>query len=201
MFNNGRKILVLPALLAIGLFGCGDEAQVSAPELSATGSVGVFDTAARPGDTIVEIAVGLATSDTPEFTILVAALQAADLVDALNGKGQYTVFAPTDAAFQKLFDNPSFPLSPAELLADKELLTSVLLYHVAPGRRMSEDVLESDKIRTLSKDFLYPMINGSGAFIVDGSSITSDAQLLAPSLIDISASNGVIHVIDEVLLP
>jgi uncharacterized surface protein with fasciclin (FAS1) repeats len=62
-------------------------------------------------------------------------------------------------------------------------------------------VLTSDKIRTLSKDFLYPMVNGSGAYIVDGSALTSDAELLAPGLIDIQASNGVIHVIDEVLLP
>lgn len=183
------------------LLGCGQEGTVAGPDLSATGQSQMLDTAARPGQTIAEIAAGLATSDTPEFTTLVAALQAADLVDALNGKGQYTVFAPTDAAFQKLFDNPQFPLSPAQLLADKELLTSVLLYHVAPGRRMSEDVLTSDRIRTLSKDFVYPMVNGSGAFIEDGSGLTPDAQLQAPALIDIEASNGVIHVIDEVLLP
>lgn len=199
MTKRFSAIVIVSAAMA--LFGCADEATVSAPDLSASGRAQVLDTAARPGQTIAEIAGTLAASDTPEFTTLVAALTAADLVDVLNGKGQYTVFAPTDAAFQKLFDNPEFPLSPGELLADKDLLRSVLLYHVAPGRRTSEDVLTSDKIRTLSKDFLYPVVGASGAFIRDGSALTGDAQLLAPALIDIQASNGVIHVIDEVLLP
>jgi uncharacterized surface protein with fasciclin (FAS1) repeats len=199
MTRKFSLIAIVSAAMAI--FGCADEGTVSAPHLSAGGQAQALETAARPGQTIAGIAGALAASDTPEFTTLVAALTAADLVDVLNGKGQYTVFAPTDAAFQKLFENPEFPLSPGELLADKDLLRSVLLYHVAPGRRMSEDVLTSDKVRTLSKNFLYPVVGESGAFIRDGSAITDDAQLLAPALIDIQASNGVIHVIDEVLLP
>jgi uncharacterized surface protein with fasciclin (FAS1) repeats len=197
MFNKPR-ILFLPALLSIAAFGCSDQ-QVSAPEATLADRGAVLETAARPGQTIAEIAMGFSEAANPEFTVLVAALTELDLVGKFSGPGQNTVFAPTDAAFGRLLNKLN--MSAADLLANKPLLEAVLLYHVAPGRRMSEDVLESDRIRTLSKGFVYPMINSSGAFIVDNNSMTSDAQLLAPDLIDVEASNGVIHVISEVLLP
>ena len=111
------------------------------------------------------------------FTTLVAALQAADLVGALKDKGPYTVFAPTDEAFAKL---PGGTLE--SLLADKEQLAKVLTYHVVPGKVMSSDI---DGMKSLNT--------------VEGSSISTSTLRVTKA--DIITSNGVIHVIDEVLIP
>jgi uncharacterized surface protein with fasciclin (FAS1) repeats len=133
------------------------------------------------GQTIVEIAVG-----NPNFTTLVAALQAAGLVDVLNGNRQFTVFAPTDAAFAKLGLNAgNIGTLP------KDQLTNILLYHVAPGERFANSVVNAKQIRMMNKQFTQVSVNSSGAFI-------NDSQIVAT---DIDASNGVIHVIDTVLLP
>ena len=127
-----------------------------------------------------------------------AALEATGLDMALDGMGQFTVFAPTDAAFGNLFSNPDFPFTPEEVLADTELLTNVLLYHVARGRRPAEDVVTSDQIRMMNGGFNQVMVDGMGAYLIDTSDITPDAQIITT---DIMTSNGIIHVIDEVLLP
>ncbi len=167
-------------------------------------SASVIESSSKPAleNSIYDIAKSFSEDPVnPEFTILVAAIEAAGLEDVLDTKGMKTVFAPTDAAFAALFSNPEFPLTPAQLLANKELLTEVLLYHVAPGERFSDDVLSSDRIRMLNKSFTFVSVTGGGAFIVDNSDITTDAQLLAPALVDVAADNGVIHVIDQVLLP
>jgi transforming growth factor-beta-induced protein len=150
--------------------------------------------------TILEIAASAASDeDAPEFTILTQAVEAADLGAVLDGRRQLTVFAPTDAAFANLLE--VLGVSAADLLADRALLTEVLLYHVAPGRRTSTDVLASQQIRTLNGGFVFPYAGNEGAFLEDGSPATEDAQLLAPNNIDIVASNGVVHVIDRVLVP
>lgn len=205
MFSKQLSVFALAAVVGLGIIGCGEDAEVTGPESLRGGAA--TDPAKQiddSGNTIADIAVGFATGETPEFTILVAALQAADLVEAVSYKGQLTVFAPTDAAFGRLFANPDFPLTPEELLApeNRELLTTVLLYHIAPGKRMSGDVLGSDQIMMKAGGTTFPMLNGENAYLVDGSGLTSDARLLAQEgLIDVVASNGVIHVIDEVLLP
>ena len=111
------------------------------------------------------------------FNTLVQAVQAAGLVETLKGKGPFTVFAPTDAAFAKL---PQGTLE--DLLADKEKLTKVLTYHVVPGKVMASDLIGAESINT-----------------VEGSAIPANA--LQVSKADIAASNGVIHVIDKVLIP
>jgi uncharacterized surface protein with fasciclin (FAS1) repeats len=142
--------------------------------------------AAEPS--IVDIAVSV-NADTGEFSTLIAALGAAGLVETLDSKGQYTVFAPTDAAFEAIsLDAESVVMLPTDVLTD------ILLYHVAPGRRDSGSVLGSDQIIMLNKQFTFPSVDEEGAFI-------NDAQLLAPELIDIMATNGIIHVIDAVLIP
>jgi transforming growth factor-beta-induced protein len=197
------KRLTLPVLLLVGLSACDEATSPTAVEPDFARSAQAEDraqnTKAAPSPTIVDIAVAAASDEqNPEFTILVQAVLAAGLADELSAKGQLTVFAPTDAAFGRLLD--LLGVSAEELLADTDLLTSVLLYHVAPGERFSGDVLGSERIRTLNGAFLFPVVNANGAFIVDGNDATEDAQLLAPDLIDIEASNGVIHVIDEVLL-
>ena len=193
MINRLSRLPVV-ALTAVALAACAD-----ATPTDLTPSEARFDNrgngAAMSGPTIVDIATG-----NPDFSILVEALQAADLVDALDGKRQFTVFAPTNAAFTALLDR--LGLTAEELLGNEELLTDVLLYHVAPGERFSDDVLDSEQIRTLQGGFVFPLAEGGEFFIVDGDADSPNARLLAAEeLIDIDASNGVVHVIDQVLLP
>ena len=143
--------------------------------------------ARQPGPTIVETALAV-NAETGEFDYLIQAVVRAGLVDTLNGNRQFTVFAPTDAAFEDLFDALN-----VNGIADipVETLTAVLLYHVAPGERFSGDVVASTQIRTISKGFVVPSVSGASAYV-------NDARILA---VDVDASNGVIHVIDSVLLP
>jgi uncharacterized surface protein with fasciclin (FAS1) repeats len=135
--------------------------------------------------TIVEIALSV-NAQSGEFSTLIAALSSAGLVDALNGKGQYTVFAPTDAAFAALGLDAS---NIGDL--DTAALTNILLYHVANGNRQSQSVVNAKQIRMLNKGFVSVSSNADGVF-VNSSKITA---------VDIIASNGVIHIIDAVLLP
>jgi transforming growth factor-beta-induced protein len=135
-------------------------------------------------DTIAEIA-----SSAEDFTILTAALDAAGLVGFFDGRGQYTVFAPTDAAFIDALD--ALGISAEQLLGDTDTLTSVLLYHVARGDRDSSDVVSSEQIRMLDGNFADIWVDETGAYI-------DDSQII---ITDIEASNGVIHAIDAVLLP
>jgi uncharacterized surface protein with fasciclin (FAS1) repeats len=113
-------------------------------------------------------------------------LTEAGLVDALEGKGPFTVFAPTDEAFKKL---PESTLD--NLLKDKDALKNVLLYHVVSGNVSSKDVVKLDKATTL---------NGSDLKIMtkNGKVMINDADVIGA---DVEASNGIIHVIDKVLLP
>ncbi len=128
---------------------------------------------------IVDTAVGAGN-----FKTLAAALQAAGLVDTLKGKGPFTVFAPTDAAFAKI---PKATLD--ALLADKAKLTAVLTYHVVAGKVMAADV-KPGSVRTVQGTDL--MVSTMGGVKVNDSNVTAT---------DIVADNGVIHVIDSVLLP
>lgn len=119
------------------------------------------------------------------FNTLVTAVKAADLVDTLKGDGPFTVFAPTDEAFAKI---PADKLQ--ALLNDKEALTKVLTYHVVPGKVMAADVAKIESAKT---------VQGQSIKIskVDGVSI-DNAKVIKT---DIETSNGVIHVIDTVILP
>jgi uncharacterized surface protein with fasciclin (FAS1) repeats len=134
--------------------------------------------------TIVEIA-----ASNEDFSTLVAAVQAAGLADTLAGEGDFTVFAPTNDAFDALF--ASLGIAPEDLLADKSLLTDVLLYHVALGELTSEEVAYLGELRMANGDL-------STISVRDGSPYINDARIIAT---DIMASNGVIHVIDAVILP
>jgi uncharacterized surface protein with fasciclin (FAS1) repeats len=128
---------------------------------------------------IVDTAVGAG-----QFKTLATALQAAGLVDTLKGKGPFTVFAPTDAAFAKI---PKADLD--ALLKDKAKLTAVLTYHVVPGAVMAKDV-KAGKVKTVQGGELT--VATTGGVTVDGAKVITT---------DIVASNGVIHVIDSVVLP
>ena len=128
---------------------------------------------------IVDTAVGAGT-----FKTLATALTAAGLIDTLKGPGPFTVFAPTDEAFAKI---PKAQLD--ALLADKAKLTSVLTYHVVSGKVMAKDV-KAGKVKTVHGSDLT--ITTAGGVMVDGAKVTAT---------DIVADNGVIHVIDKVVLP
>jgi transforming growth factor-beta-induced protein len=143
--------------------------------------------ARQPGPTIVEAAVRV-NAQTGEFDHLIGAVVRAGLVDTLSANRQFTVFAPTDAAFEELFT--SLGVGGVDDVP-AETLRAVLLYHVAPGERLSGTVVASARIRTLSKAFVIPSVHGGSAWI-------NGARILAT---DVDASNGVIHVIDAVLLP
>jgi uncharacterized surface protein with fasciclin (FAS1) repeats len=118
------------------------------------------------------------------FKTLAAALQAAGLVDTLKGKGPFTVFAPTDEAFAKI---PKADLD--ALLKDKAKLSAVLTYHVVPGAVMAKDV-KAGKVKTVQ--------GGELTVTVMGGVKVNDARVTQT---DIAASNGVVHVIDSVLMP
>jgi len=122
---------------------------------------------------------------TGQFNTLATALSAAGLVDTLKGPGPFTVFAPTDAAFAKL---PKADLD--ALLADKSKLTAVLTSHVVPGKVMAADV-QPGAVTTVQGHALTVTAN-DGKVMVDGANVTAT---------DIVADNGVIHVIDSVVIP
>ncbi len=132
------------------------------------------------GKDIVDTAVAAGS-----FSTLVTAVQKAGLVETLKGKGPFTLFAPNDDAFAKI---PSDQLN--VLLADKEKLTAVLTYHVVPGKLMAADVAGLSSAKTVQGQELT--IDTSDGVKVDGAKVIKT---------DISASNGVIHVIDTVLMP
>ena len=132
-------------------------------------------------ETIVQTAIGAG-----QFKTLVAAVKAAGLVETLSGPGPFTVFAPTDEAFAKL------PEGTVEaLLKDKEKLTAILTYHVVSGNVMASDVVKLSSAKT---------VNGQEVTIIvkDGKVMVDNATVIKT---DIKCSNGVIHVIDSVIIP
>jgi uncharacterized surface protein with fasciclin (FAS1) repeats len=135
-----------------------------------------------PTGDIVDVASGAG------FTTLVAAVKAAGLVDALKGEGPLTVFAPTDAAFAAL---PAGTLDSLLKPENKDQLTAILLYHVVPGKVMSADLKGTVNAATLQGDTVEIVVSSSGV-TVNGANVVKA---------DVAASNGVIHVIDAVILP
>jgi uncharacterized surface protein with fasciclin (FAS1) repeats len=120
-----------------------------------------------------------------QFTTLAAALKAAGLIDTLKGKGPFTVFAPTDAAFAKL------PAGTVEgLLKDKAKLTKILTYHVVPGKVLAADVVKLKDAKT---------VEGSTVTIDTSNGVKINNATVVKT--DVEASNGVIHVIDTVIMP
>ncbi|RYF16662.1 MAG: fasciclin domain-containing protein [Comamonadaceae bacterium] len=138
-----------------------------------------FAAASAQAKDIVDTAVAAG-----QFNTLATALQKAGLVDTLKGKGPFTVFAPTDEAFAKV---PKAQLD--ALLADKEKLAAVLTYHVVPGKVMAKDV-KAGEVKTVQGSTLT--VSTAGGVKVDNANVIKT---------DIAADNGVIHVIDAVVLP
>lgn len=148
-------------------------AEIETPEPSAE----------TEGEDIISIA-----QSNPSFTMLTKALQAAGLVDTLKGNGPFTVFAPSDAAFAKLPQDAVQDLLKPE---NKEVLVKILSYHVVPGRVLSTD-LKSGEVRSVEGGPISVKVDPATGVQVN------DATVVQP---DIKASNGIIHVIDNVILP
>ncbi|MEM1313308.1 MAG: fasciclin domain-containing protein [Pseudomonadota bacterium] len=135
------------------------------------------------GKDIVDTAVGAGT-----FNTLVAAVQAADLVEVLKGEGPFTVFAPTDEAFAAL---PEGTVETLLMPENKDQLVAVLTYHVVPGKVMAADLV-GQEIAAATVQGQPVTIDGRNGVTVDGANVVAA---------DVEATNGVIHVIDAVILP
>ncbi len=178
------RVLALAAALALTAAACGSDDTKSDSKPTEKPAKETTTTTSPPttaDETIVEIASGNA-----DFTTLVTAVTAAGLVETLSGPGPFTVFAPTNAAFAKI---PAEQLS--AILADKAQLTKILTYHVVPGMVMAADLQPEQMVKTVEGQDLDIKV-ANGAATVNGCSIVKT---------DLMGSNGVIHVIDCVLLP
>lgn len=180
MNKTKGQAIVLTAVLAVSgltLAACGDDnnnQETSTPTTTAP--------TATTGETIA--ATAAATAD---LSTLVSALKAADLVTTLEGKGPYTVFAPTNAAFAAIQPTVDNLLKPA----NKDELTKVLTYHVVPGTYTAADLKDGQKLKTVEGQDLTVSIKGETVKV-------NDATV---EKVDIDTSNGVVHIIDGVLVP
>ena len=172
-----KKVFAVAIAAALTLAACGSDDDASEDTIAEDT---VAEEVVADGD-IVAVASG-----NPNFSTLVAALSAAGLVETLQGEGPFTVFAPTDAAFAAL---PEGLLEKLLLPENIAVLTAILTYHVVPGKVMSTDVTAGD----------VATVEGSTiAITTDMGVMVNGANVVA---VDVAASNGVIHVIDAVIVP
>jgi uncharacterized surface protein with fasciclin (FAS1) repeats len=184
-------ITAVATALAIALAGCGAAEQ---PTTENTDSYAAEQPAA-PSGTIVDAAVA-----NPDFSTLVTAVQAAGLAETLSSAGPFTVFAPTNAAFAKL---PAGTVDNLVQPAQRETLTSILTYHVVSGRVTAADLIAQIQagggtatLTTVQGAALTARLQGSSVVLTDAAGGTSTVTAT-----DVAASNGLIHVIDTVLMP
>jgi uncharacterized surface protein with fasciclin (FAS1) repeats len=191
---KNRRNLAFVGLLAVGSLlaaACSDDddsttSSDTSAETSTTEDM-TESTEAMADETIVEIAAG-----NPDFSTLVSAVEAAGLAETLSGEGPFTVFAPTNEAFAAI---PAETLQSLLEPANQETLSQILTYHVVAGEVMAADVAPGE-VETVEGTPFTIEVEGSDVFIVDGQG--GRAQVVTT---DIVASNGVIHVIDAVLIP
>lgn len=188
---KSKRIVIVAAVIAAGallLGACGSSSDSTAAEsTTTTKAMEATPTSTAPAQTIVEIAAA-----NPDFSTLVAAVQAAGLAETLSGTGPYTVFAPTNEAFAKL---PAGTLDTLLEPANKQQLADILTYHVVPGEVMAADV-KPGPVTTVNGATFTVSVEGSDVILTDGQ---GNKSMVVTT--DIVASNGVIHVIDTVLLP
>ena len=168
-------VIAALAVASLGVVACGSSDSETTASTTAT-------TTAMTDETIAAVATG-----NKDLSTLVAALTAADLVTTLEGTGPYTVFAPTDAAFADIQSTVDTLLEPD----NKTDLQQVLTYHVVPGTYTAADLTDGQKLKTVEGQDLTVSIK-------DGVVKVNDATVEAT---DITASNGVVHVINKVLVP
>ncbi len=167
------------------LLGCIAITLIALPAAAHCGSCGVGDDHSHAAKAASSDIVAVASS-AGSFTTLIAAAQTAGLVDTLQSDGPFTVFAPTDDAFAKLPDGVV-----ENLLANPDSLKEVLLYHVVPGKVTAADVVTLSKATTAQGSDIEIEVNGKSVMVENANVIKTDVM----------ASNGVIHVIDAVIIP
>jgi uncharacterized surface protein with fasciclin (FAS1) repeats len=170
--------IAVPLVAVLALTACSDDSDDSAATSTETTTA---PAAAETGSTIADVA-----GATPQLSTLTAAVTAADLGTTLSSPGPFTVFAPTDEAFDAL---PAGVVDKLLLECNKDALVKVLTYHVVEGKVMAADVTAGD----------VPTVEGGTVTLAtDGGVTVNDATVVTP---DVMADNGVVHVIDGVLLP
>lgn len=171
------------ALVASTVFtACNNTKTTDATETDTVAAV-VEEPVEEVSNDVVDIAIS-----SPDHTTLVAAVQAAGLVETLKGEGPFTVFAPTNAAFEALPAGTVESLLTPEKKAD---LSAILTYHVVAGSVMAADLTDGQKVTTVQGEELTVSIK-DGKVMINGANVTTA---------DLSGSNGVVHVIDAVLMP
>jgi len=182
------RIVAIAAVAAVGTLGAGTAAF-------AEDMVTVGGAPMSPSKTIVENAV-----NSKDHTTLVAAVKAAGLVETLSGAGPFTVFAPTNEAFAKL---PAGTVDTLLMADNKDKLVAVLTYHVVPGKLAAKDVVEAIKkgngvaeVKTVNGGVLKLSLDGDAVIVTDAAGNKAKVTIA-----DVFQSNGVIHVVDTVLLP
>jgi len=175
-------------LSAVALSALALTATITAPVSAQEKTVMVGGAAMFPSKNIIQNAV-----NSKDHTTLVAAVKAAGLVETLEGKGPFTVFAPTNAAFGKL---PAGTVDNLVKPENKATLTKILTYHVVAGKLDASDLTDGKMLKTVEGEQLTVKKDGGKTWIVDAKGDTA-----AITITNVHQSNGVIHVIDTVLLP
>ena len=185
-----RNLLFVSVMMFSGSFllvGCGEtKAPMTGGEIADQTDTTSGAETEQPAEQAKDIVDTAAAAD--DFKTLVAAVKAAELVETLKGDGPFTVFAPTDAAFGKLPEGTLDDLLKPE---NKDQLTAILTYHVVPGKVLAADVVTLTSAKTVQGGEVTIAADG-GKVQVDGANVTAT---------DIECANGVIHVIDTVILP
>ena len=184
-----KRVALMSALMlsAVSVAGLAS-APVYAKKMKHEKTVMVGGAAMYPSKNIVENAV-----NSKDHTTLVAAVKAAGLVDTLEGKGPFTVFAPTNEAFAKL---PAGTVDTLVKPENKATLTKILTYHVVPGKLEASDLTDGKKLKTVEGEELTVKKADGKVMLVDAKGGTSTVTIA-----NVNQSNGVIHVVDTVLMP
>lgn len=188
--SRWMAVIALAGTLALVGAACGDDDN-SAGEAPATTKAGAGDaqaSASEQPDTVVDVAAGDGS-----FSTLVTAVDAAGLAGTLSGDGPFTVFAPVNDAFAAL---PAGTVDKLLAPENKAQLTSVLTYHVVPSKVLSGDLRDGMTVKTVQGQSLTVGVQGDAVTLTDASG--NRASVVKP---DVEAGNGVVHVIDHVLLP
>jgi uncharacterized surface protein with fasciclin (FAS1) repeats len=176
------------ALIAAVVAPVSAQDKMTKSEMSGEKTVMVGGAAMFRSKNIIQNAV-----NSKDHTTLVAAVKAAGLVDTLEGKGPFTVFAPTNAAFAKL---PAGTVDNLLKPDEKATLTKILTYHVVPGRLEASDLTDGKKLKTVEGEDLTVRRSGDKVMIIDAKGDSSTVTIP-----NVNQSNGVIHVVDTVLMP
>ena len=185
---RGATALALAGVLTLAACGDDDDDSATTTEPAATAATATPDESMAPDgtDAMAQDDIVAVASGNPDFSTLVAAVDAAGLVETLQGTGPFTVFAPTNAAFEAL---PAGVLDALLLPENQETLAKIVAYHVLPQQVMAADVAAGE----------VPTVEGQSIDITTDDGVkVNDANVTAT---DVAASNGVIHVIDAVLIP